>query len=156
MTAAVRVRLVLIVIFASSTMCLTSFCQTATATSTAEARLPSPEMRSLAKAFVGRWSTTYKYEPGGMAANGGTGKGEEVWRTGPGGYTLMEEEHIQAPFGEVFLFALQWWDKSTEQSARHALQQLRACYLQRRFLLSQFPEVGRETASDRNAVPSGW
>ena len=25
----------------------------------------------------------------------------------------MEEEHIQAPFGEVFLFALQWWDKST-------------------------------------------
>jgi len=113
MTATVRVRLVLIGIFASSTMCLTSFCQTATATSTAEARLPSPEMQSLAKAFVGRWSTTYKFEPGGMATNGGTGKGEEVWRTGPGGYTLMEEEHVQAPFGEVFLFALHWWDKST-------------------------------------------
>ena len=113
MSATVRARLVLIGIVASSTMCLMSFCQTTADRSTAEARLPSPEMQSLAKAFVGRWSTTYRFEPGGMAANGGTGKGEELWRTGPGGYVLMEEEHIQAPFGEVFLLALHWWDKSS-------------------------------------------
>ena len=25
----------------------------------------------------------------------------------------MEEEHVRAPFGEIFLVALEWWDKST-------------------------------------------
>jgi hypothetical protein len=25
----------------------------------------------------------------------------------------MEEEHFRTPQGEVFLFALRWWDKST-------------------------------------------
>lgn len=74
---------------------------------------PPPEMQSLEKALVGKWSTTYDFEPGGMSPTGGTGTGEEVWRLGPGGYVLMEEEHVRGPFGEVFLFALHWWDKST-------------------------------------------
>jgi hypothetical protein len=99
-----------LVVFAVSVICVG---QTKQSPSTNEADIPAPEMQSLARAFVGKWSTTYKFEPGGMAAGGGTGKGEEVWRIGPGGYTLMEEEHVQAPFGEVFVFALHWWDKST-------------------------------------------
>jgi len=74
---------------------------------------PAPEMQSLAKALGGRWSTTYEFEPGGMSASGGTGTGEEVWRTGPGGYVLMEEEHVRGPIGEVFLVAFHWWDKNT-------------------------------------------
>jgi len=74
---------------------------------------PQAEMQSLARALVGKWSTTYKFEPSGKSSSGGTGTGEEVWRTGPGGYVLMEEEHIRAPYGERFLFALHWWDKST-------------------------------------------
>lgn len=76
---------------------------------------PVPEMQSLAKTIVGRWSTTYQFEPGGMAAKGGSGTGEEVWRTSPGGFVLMEEEHVQAPFGEIFLLALHWWDKRTNR-----------------------------------------
>ncbi|HEX3321085.1 MAG TPA: hypothetical protein VHR84_10310 [Terriglobales bacterium] len=97
--------------FVASAVCLTCFGQTK---QSAEKRpTPAPEMQSLERAFVGRWSTTYKFEPGGMSSDGGVGKGEEVWRTGPGGFTLMEEEHVQAPFGEIFLFALHWWDKST-------------------------------------------
>lgn len=74
---------------------------------------PPAEMQSLEKALVGKWSTTYDFEPGGMSSTKGTGEGEEVWRTGPGNYVLMEEEHAQTPFGEMFLLAFHWWDKNT-------------------------------------------
>lgn len=92
-----------------------TFCSTgARGQSLTSASQPPAEMQSLAKALVGKWSTTYEFEPGGMSPNArGTGTGEEVWRTGPGGYVLLEEEHVRAPSGEVFLFALHWWDKST-------------------------------------------
>lgn len=113
MAAIMRTGSWLIGFLVASALSVTSVGQAKQSPSRDKAQLPVPEMQSLARAFVGRWSTTYKFEPGGMAADGGTGKGEEVWRTGPGGYTLMEEEHVQGPFGEVFLFALHWWDKST-------------------------------------------
>lgn len=74
---------------------------------------PAPKMQSLETALGGAWSTAYDFAPGGMAPNGGSGTGEEVWRIGPGGFVLTEEEHVRGPAGEVFLFALQWWDKTT-------------------------------------------
>ena len=74
---------------------------------------PAPELQSLAKALSGNWSTTYEFAPGGISQTGGTGSGEENWRTGPGGYVLMEEEHVRASSGEMFLIALHWWDKTT-------------------------------------------
>jgi hypothetical protein len=74
---------------------------------------PPAEIQSLAKALVGKWSTTYDFEAGGMSPTAATGTGEEVWRTGPGGFVLMEEERIHASFGESYVFALHWWDKST-------------------------------------------
>jgi hypothetical protein len=74
---------------------------------------PVPEMQSLAKTLGSNWSTTYEFEPGGMSPTGGSGTGEEAWRIGPGGYVLMEEEHVRAPFGEVYLIAFHWWDKNT-------------------------------------------
>ena len=77
------------------------------------AEAPVPEMQSLARTLGGKWSTTYEFEPGGMSPTGGTGTGEEVWRIGPGGYVLMEEEHVHAPFGEIYLFGFHWWDKNT-------------------------------------------
>lgn len=74
---------------------------------------PAPEMQSLSKALKGNWSTTYDFAPGGMSPTGGTGTGEENWRIGPGGYVLMEEEHVRGPAGEMFLIAFHWWDKTT-------------------------------------------
>ena len=74
---------------------------------------PAPEIQSLAKALKGNWSTTYEFAPGGISPTGGTGTGEENWRTGPGGYVLMEEEHVRAPSGEMFLIAFHWWDKTS-------------------------------------------
>ncbi len=76
---------------------------------------PGLEMQSLAKALKGNWSTTYEFEPGGISPTGGTGTGEENWRTGPGGYVLIEEEHVRAPSHEVFLIAFHWWDKTTNR-----------------------------------------
>src|SRR5271157_3305418 len=74
---------------------------------------PPPELQSLTKALAGKWTTTYEFVPGVMSPTGGTGTGEEVWRVGPGGYVLMEEEHVVTPEEEVFLIAFHWWDKST-------------------------------------------
>ena len=76
---------------------------------------PAPEMQSLAKALKGNWSTTYEFAPGGFSPTEGTGTGEENWRTGPGGYVLMEEEHVRAPSGEMFLIAFHWWDNTTKR-----------------------------------------
>jgi hypothetical protein len=81
--------------------------------STNNSRDVAPEMQSLIKAIAGRWSTSIKLEPSGATPNGGVGEGEEIWRPGPGGFTLLEEEHNRTPYGERFLLALQWWDKST-------------------------------------------
>ena len=74
---------------------------------------PAPVMLSLAKALRGNWSTTYEFAPGGISPTGGTGTGEENWRRGPGGYVLMEEEHVRAPSEEMFLIAFHWWDQTT-------------------------------------------
>ena len=76
---------------------------------------PAPVMQSLAKALKGNWSTTYEFVPGGISPTGGTGSGEENWRTGPAGYVLMEEEHVHAPSKEMFLIAFHWWDKTTNE-----------------------------------------
>lgn len=75
---------------------------------------PAPELQSLEKALKGNWSTTYEFAPGGISPTGGTGIGEENWRTGPGGYVLIEEEHVRAPSEEMFLIAFHWWDKTTK------------------------------------------
>jgi hypothetical protein len=74
---------------------------------------PAPEMQSLEKALKGNWSTTYEFAPGGISPTGGSGTGEENWRTGPGGYVLVEEEHVHTPSEEMFLIAFHWWDKTT-------------------------------------------
>jgi hypothetical protein len=76
---------------------------------------PTPELQTLERALQGEWTTTYAFEPGGISPSGGTGTGREAWRTGPGGYVLIEEEHVRAPSGEMFLIAFHWWDKTTNK-----------------------------------------
>jgi len=74
---------------------------------------PAPEMLSLSKALKGNWATTYEFAPGGITPAGGSGTGDENWHTGPGGFVLMEEEHVRSPSQEMFLIAFHWWDKTT-------------------------------------------
>ena len=113
MKTVLRISLIPLGVLMLWTACFASICAPARSQSLTHAPQPPVEMQSLEKALVGKWSTTYDFEPGGMSPTGGKGTGEEVWRRGTGGYVLMEEEHVRGPFGEAFLFALQWWDKST-------------------------------------------
>ena len=71
---------------------------------------PSFEIQSLTKALVGNWSIAEKYEPDKWTPKGGLGSGQEVWRPGPGGLTLIEEYHSKNPVGESFGLAVTWWD----------------------------------------------
>lgn len=73
---------------------------------------PSREMESVTRALSGRWSVTMKFEPSKEMPQGAQGRGEEVWRSGPGGFTFMEEADDHTPFGEVFLTGFMWWDNA--------------------------------------------
>src|SRR5262249_31162728 len=72
--------------------------------------MPSPQMLSLNKAIAGKWATSYNFAPDKAHPDGYSSEGEEVWRPGPGGFTLIEEERIGS---DIFLLALHWWDNST-------------------------------------------
>jgi len=73
---------------------------------------PAPEIRSLIKAFAGKWSTQEKYEPVFLTPNGGTGRGETIFRPGPGGFTLEEEYRAQTPAGPLFGLGVIWYDSA--------------------------------------------
>jgi hypothetical protein len=85
------------------------------ATAPSGGELVAADFASLVNALKGRWETlVYHEDPsGGVAAQGAADHGEQVWRTGPGGLTLMEEEHIASRSGDQYLLALHWWDRST-------------------------------------------
>jgi hypothetical protein len=76
---------------------------------------PSPEMQSLARALSGRWHITEKFAPSVESPESGEGYGEEVWRSGPGGFTFMEELHDASVVrGEGFLTGFMWWDSTAK------------------------------------------
>jgi hypothetical protein len=76
---------------------------------------PSPEMKRLAEAFSGTWSIRLKVEPNESLPRGGGGKGEEVWRSGPGGLSLIEEYHSTGDEGEISGLGVWWWDKNAQE-----------------------------------------
>lgn len=84
---------------------------------------PPAALVSLAKAFSGRWSIAEQFEamtgsPDAInTPSGDTGHGEEDYRSGPGGFTFMEEEHNFTPDGEVFIVGYMWWDATKNQLA---------------------------------------
>src|SRR5690348_17390835 len=75
---------------------------------------PSAELQSLSKALSGSWSLNLKFEADPETPNGFASSGEEVWRSGPGGYTLLEEEHLRMPKGDLFLLGIVWWNTATK------------------------------------------
>jgi len=76
--------------------------------------LPSAELQSLSKALSGSWSLNVKFEPDPKMPNGFASNGEETWRSGPGGYTLLEEEHLRMREGELFLLGIVWWNAANQ------------------------------------------
>jgi len=88
---------------------------TSSATGLSGAEAHSADFDSLVKALKGRWETlVYHDDPQSTAApQEAPDHGEQVWRTGPGRLTLMEEEHIASRDGDLYVLALHWWDRST-------------------------------------------
>jgi hypothetical protein len=78
-----------------------------------EASQPSAELQSLIKALSGKWATEVRFEPNSEMPKGFSATGEETWRPGPGGFTLLEEEHDPTPAGDLFLLGVIWWDSKT-------------------------------------------
>ncbi len=86
----------------------------AKAQSLTSAPTPSSEIQSLTKALTGEWSLSVTFEPSTSAPSGVTKTGEETWRPGPGGFTLLEEEHLRMPDGDLFLLGILWWNSATK------------------------------------------
>jgi hypothetical protein len=82
----------------------------ANAQSLTSAPKPSPEIVQLTKSLEGVWSLSVKFEPNSSAPNGLVNTGEESWRSGPGGFTLLEEEHFPTPEGDLSLLGIVWWN----------------------------------------------
>src|SRR5689334_17157988 len=67
---------------------------------------PSAEIESLTNVLAGEWSLNVKFEPNPSTPNGLVNTGEETWRPGPGGFTLLEEEHLRTPGGDLSLLGI--------------------------------------------------
>jgi len=76
---------------------------------------PSPEIKRLVEAFSGTWSITLKIEPSESLPKGGGGKGEEVWRPGPGGLSLIEDYHSSGDEGDISGLGVAWWDNNAQR-----------------------------------------
>lgn len=68
------------------------------------------DLASLIKVLSGRWSLKAKFEPGQEMPKGLTTTGEETWHAAIGGLTLLEEERISTPEGDLSLLGIIWWD----------------------------------------------
>jgi len=75
---------------------------------------PSPEMQKLFKAFLGAWRVTEKIESSETMPNGGVGEGEEVYRSGPGGVSIIEKIHLKETMGEISGLGVGWWDQQAQ------------------------------------------
>jgi len=71
---------------------------------------PGPEMRRLIDTLAGTWNISEVYEPSEWAPKGGTGRGQEVFRAGPGGLSLIEDYRSTTPTGELSGLSVTWWD----------------------------------------------
>jgi hypothetical protein len=72
----------------------------------------SPEMHSLSR-FLGTWCITYVLDPTTAMPRGGTGEGQEVYRLGPGGHSLIEEFRARETEGDVTGSGTLWWEEGS-------------------------------------------
>jgi len=77
-------------------------------------RQPSPEMQKLLNTFLGTWLVTEEVEASETMPNGGAGQGEEVYRLGPGGASIIEEIHLKEPSGGISGLGVGWWDQQAQ------------------------------------------
>jgi hypothetical protein len=74
----------------------------------------SNPLQALTRVLAGKWQLDVRFEATASTGNKViAGPGEESWSAGPGGITLIEQEHIPSPYGDTFLMGVIWWNGSS-------------------------------------------
>lgn len=73
---------------------------------------PTPEMERL-NYMIGAWNIVAKYEPS-EESPGGTGRGREVIRRGPGGLSLISDFRATGPMGKFSGHGIILWDPAEQ------------------------------------------
>jgi hypothetical protein len=60
------------------------------------------------------WSISERFEPSESSPGGGVGQGTEVYRSGPGGLSLIEEFHSKEAGEENSGLGVAWWDEKAQ------------------------------------------
>jgi hypothetical protein len=71
-------------------------------------KLPGPDAQNL---MLGSWSIRVEYAPGPKEPKGHITQGTEVWRAGPGNFSVIEEYREKSSEGEMQGLGTAWWDE---------------------------------------------
>ena len=74
---------------------------------------PAPEMKEI-RYLVGTWSTDEKFEASPMMPNGGTATGTNTVRLGPGGFSVLMEQHSKSAMGSFYGHGVISWDPESK------------------------------------------
>ena len=74
-------------------------------------QMPGPELQNL---MLGTWRTEAQYERTSEMPNGGTAFGTEIWRPGPGGFSVIEESREKNAKGDYEGLGVAWWDSKAQ------------------------------------------
>ena len=77
---------------------------------------PRNPLQALTRSLAGSWKLDVRFETDPSTGDKVIeGSGQESWRAGPGGITLIEQEHFPSPQGDTFLMGVIWWDSTRQQ-----------------------------------------
>lgn len=69
------------------------------------------EMEHFVRSLAGKWSIQFEISATADLPKGGTGHGEEVWKSGPGDLSFIEEYHSVGDEGDITGRGIFWWDE---------------------------------------------
>jgi hypothetical protein len=69
------------------------------------------EIQHFGRSLSGEWSIEFKVNPSDALPKGGNGRGHEVWKSGPGGMSFIEEYQSTGDEGDITGRATFWWDE---------------------------------------------
>jgi Protein of unknown function (DUF1579) len=76
--------------------------------------MPHPQLERLLRALEGTWTISEELAPDASSPTGKTGIGTEVWRKGPGGFSVIEEYRSKQGEDEVSGLGALWWDEPAQ------------------------------------------
>lgn len=71
---------------------------------------PVSEPTRMLQALEGKWSIVEELAPDASSPSGGKGEGQIVWRSGPGGYSVIEEYQSREGNRDISGLGVFWWD----------------------------------------------